>query len=214
MGPCTVVAVTDTKMLVSFDAGSTGYDVVHRYEAAVGSIVRKKFDAALKPLLLPPPTVPGEPRASFHLMPDTLVFHESPEDVRDVKCVEPGATVHVIVQLIGIRRVEFWWELDTAVTQVYIPPKKKEPTADDKDDKATQSDGPNDGAGAEEADGPSETNEANEANGTGEPEGANEGAGEPDGPAGEGPDTGADKREMDEMLTTEVEQDVESFWIG
>ena len=190
MGPCTVVEVTDTKMLVSFDAGSAGYDVVHRYEAAVGSIVRKKFDAALKPLLLPPPTVPGEPRASFHLMPDTLVFHESPEDVRDVKCVEPGATVHVIVQLIGIRRVDFWWELDTAVTQVYIPPKKKEPTADDKDDKATQSDG----AGA---DGPSETNEANdEANGAKES------------------NAGADKREMDEMLTTEVEQDVESFWIG
>ena len=202
MGPCTVLAVTDTQLLVSFGACATGYDVVHRYEAAVASVLRKKFDAGLKPLLLPPPTVAGEPRASFSLLPDTLVFHESPDDVRDIKCVEPGATVRVIVQFIGIRRADGGWELDTAVTQVYIPPAKKSAAAEDgaaegaaaegAEDKATQADdrtgdgsGDDDEARREEAR-RADAEEARKAEG----------------------------REMDEMLTTEVEQDVESFLIG
>ena len=211
MGPCTVVAVTDTKVLVSFGAGCTGYDVVHRYEAAVSGLVRKKFDTWLRPLLLPPPTVAGEPRASFNLLPDTLVFHESPDDVRDIRCVEPGATVRVIVQFIGIRRSDGGWELDTAVTQVYIPPKKKEAVepaeaveaveADKKDQdkkeqdkkeavaKETEEDGGKDKATQCASDEERREEERREE------------------------ERAAETREMNEMLTTEVEQDVESFMI-
>ena len=215
MGPCTVVAVTDTKVLVSFGAGCTGYDVVHRYEAAVSGLVRKKFDTWLRPLLLPPPTVAGEPRASFNLLPDTLVFHESPDDVRDIRCVEPGATVRVIVQFIGIRRSDGGWELDTAVTQVYIPPKKKEAAeaveeaeaaeaveadrreedkkeedkSDKKDEKETEKDGGKDKATQCASDEERREEERREE------------------------EQAAATREMNEMLTTEVEQDVESFMI-
>ncbi len=211
MGPCTVVAVTDTKVLVSFGAGCTGYDVVHRYEAAVSGLVRKKFDTWLRPLLLPPPTVAGEPRASFNLLPDTLVFHESPDDVRDIRCVEPGATVRVIVQFIGIRRSDGGWELDTAVTQVYIPPKKKEAVQavesveaveadlreedkreEDKregDEKETEEDGGKDKATQCASDEERREEERREE------------------------ERAAETREMNEMLTTEVEQDVESFMI-
>ncbi len=215
MGPCTVVAVTDTKVLVSFGAGCTGYDVVHRYEAAVSGLVRKKFDTSLRPLLLPPPTVAGEPRASFNLLPDTLVFHESPDDVRDIRCVEPGATVRVIVQFIGIRRSDGGWEFDTAVTQVYIPPKKKEAAeaaeeaeateaveadrreedkkeedkSDKKDEKETEKDGGKDKATQCASDEERREEERREE------------------------EQAAETREMNEMLTTEVEQDVESFMI-
>ena len=218
MGPCTVVAVTDTKVLVSFGAGCTGYDVVHRYEAAVSGLVRKKFDTSLRPLLLPPPTVAGEPRASFNLLPDTLVFHESPDDVRDIRCVEPGATVRVIVQFIGIRRSDGGWEFDTAVTQVYIPPKKKEAAeaaeaveeaeaaeaveadrreedkkeedkSDKKDEKETEKDGGKDKATQCASDEERREEERREE------------------------EQAAATREMNEMLTTEVEQDVESFMI-
>ena len=214
MGPCTVVAVTDTKVLVSFGAGCTGYDVVHRYEAAVSGLVRKKFDTSLRPLLLPPPTVAGEPRASFNLLPDTLVFHESPDDVRDIRCVEPGATVRVIVQFIGIRRSDGGWELDTAVTQVYIPPKKKEAVEaveaveadrreeveadrreedkreeDKRDEKETEEDGGKDKATQCASDEERREEERREE------------------------ERAAETREMNEMLTTEVEQDVESFMI-
>ena len=216
MGPCTVVAVTDTKVLVSFGAGCAGYDVVHRYETAVSGLVRKKFDTSLRPLLLPPPTVSGEPRASFNLLPDTLVFHESPDDVRDIRCVEPGATVRVIVQFIGIRRSDGGWELDTAVTQVYIPPKKKEAVeaveADrreedkkesveageedkreedkkEQDEKETEKDGGKDKATQCASDEERREEERREE------------------------ERAAETREMNEMLTTEVEQDVESFMI-
>jgi hypothetical protein len=218
MGPCTVVAVTDAKVLVSFGAGCAGYDVVHRYEAAVSGLVRKKFDTSLRPLLLPPPTVAGEPRASFNLLPDTLVFHESPDDVRDIRCVEPGATVRVIVQFVGIRRSDGGWELDTAVTQVYIPPKKKEAVEADRREEV-------EAVEAVEADRREEV-EAIEA---GE-EGKKEKAGtEEDGGTDKATQCASDEerreeerreeeraaetREMNEMLTTEVEQDVESFMI-
>lgn len=219
MGPCTVVAVTDTKVLVSFGAGCTGYDVVHRYEAAVSGLVRKKFDTWLRPLLLPPPTVAGEPRASFNLLPDTLVFHESPDDVRDIRCVEPGATVRVIVQFVGIRRSDGGWELDTAVTQVYIPPKKKE--ADRREE-----------AEAVEADRKEDKKESVEAGEADKKEGKKEAvAKETEEDNGKDKATqcasdeerreeerreeerAAETREMNEMLTTEVEQDVESFMI-
>ena len=198
MGPCTVVAVTDTKVLVSFGAGCTGYDVVHRYEAAVSGLVRKKFDTSLRPLLLPPPTVAGEPRASFNLLPDTLVFYESPDDVRDIRCVEPGATVRVIVQFIGIRRSDGGWELDTAVTQVYIPPKKKEEVEaveageEGKKEavaKETEEDGGTDKATQCASDEERREEERREE------------------------ERAAETREMNEMLATEVEQDVESFMI-
>ena len=221
MGPCTVVAVTDAKMLVSFDAGCAGYDVVHRYEAAVAGLVRKKFDTWLRPLLLPPPTATGEPRAAFNLLPDTLVFHESPEDVRDIRCVEPGATVRVIVQFIGIRRSDGGWELDTAVTQVYIPPKKKEapveaPVASpveapvetpvearveaDRREEAEAAEKENEkDSGKDKATQCASDEERREAERREEERREEERA--------------AETREMDEMLTTEVEQDVESFMI-
>jgi hypothetical protein len=211
MGPCTVVAVTDTKVLVSFGAGCTGYDVAHRYEAAVSGLVRKKFDTSLRPLLLPPPTVAGEPRASFNLLPDTLVFHESPDDVRDIRCVEPGATVRVIVQFIGIRRSDGGWELDTAVTQVYIPPKKKESDrreeaeaveADRREEDKKEEDKREEAAAQEtEKDGGKDkaTQCASDEERREEERREEEQA--------------AATREMNEMLTTEVEQDVESFMI-
>ena len=212
MGPCTVVAVTDTKVLVSFGAGCTGYDVVHRYEAAVSGLVRKKFDTWLRPLLLPPPTVAGEPRASFNLLPDTLVFHESPDDVRDIRCVEPGATVRVIVQFIGIRRSDGGWELDTAVTQVYIPPKKKEAVeaveaaeADKKEQDKEEQDKKEDKKEAvaketEEDNGKDKATQCASDEERREEERREE-------------ERAAETREMNEMLTTEVEQDVESFMI-
>ena len=232
MGPCTVVAVTDTKVLVSFGAKCTGYDVVHRYEAAVSGLVRKKFDTSLRPLLLPPPTVAGEPRASFNLLPDTLVFHESPNDVRDIRCVEPGATVRVIVQFVGIRRSDGGWELDTAVTQVYIPPKKKEAV---EAVEAVEADR-REAIEAVEADRREEV-EAVEADRREEVEAVEAGEEGKKEKAGTEEDGGTDKatqcasdeerreeerreeeraaetREMNEMLTTEVEQDVESFMI-
>jgi hypothetical protein len=221
MGPCTVVAVTDTKVLVSFGAGCTGYDVVHRYEAAVSGLVRKKFDTWLRPLLLPPPTVAGEPRASFNLLPDTLVFHESPDDVRDIRCVEPGATVRVIVQFIGIRRSDGGWELDTAVTQVYIPPKKKEAVepaeaveaveADrrEEDKKEAVEADRREEAEAVEADRKKETEE------DGGTDKATQCASDEERREEERreEERAAENREMNEMLTTEVEQDVESFMI-
>ena len=221
MGPCTVVAVTDTKVLVSFGAGCTGYDVVHRYEAAVSGLVRKKFDTSLRPLLLPPPTVAGEPRASFNLLPDTLVFHESPDDVRDIRCVEPGATVRVIVQFIGIRRSDGGWELDTAVTQVYIPPKKKEAVeaaeaaeaveADrrEEDKKEAVEADRREEAEAVEADRKKETEE------DGGTDKATQCASDEERREEERreEERAAENREMNEMLTTEVEQDVESFMI-
>ena len=221
MGPCTVVAVTDTKVLVSFGAGCTGYDVVHRYEAAVSGLVRKKFDTSLRPLLLPPPTVAGEPRASFNLLPDTLVFHESPDDVRDIRCVEPGATVRVIVQFIGIRRSDGGWELDTAVTQVYIPPKKKEAVepaeaveaveADrrEEDKKEAVEADRREEAEAVEADRKKETEE------DGGTDKATQCASDEERREEERreEERAAETREMNEMLTTEVEQDVESFMI-
>ena len=241
MGPCTVVAVTDTKVLVSFGAKCTGYDVVHRYEAAVSGLVRKKFDTSLRPLLLPPPTVAGEPRASFNLLPDTLVFHESPNDVRDIRCVEPGATVRVIVQFVGIRRSDGGWELDTAVTQVYIPPKKKEAIEAVEAVEADRREA--DRREAVEADRREEV-EAVEADRREEDrreeveaveadrreEGKKEKAGtEEDGGTDKATQCASDEerreeerreeeraaetREMNEMLTTEVEQDVESFMI-
>ena len=217
MGPCTVVAVTDTKVLVSFGAGCAGYDVVHRYEAAVSGLVRKKFDTSLRPLLLTPPTVAGEPRASFNLLPDTLVFHESPDDVRDIRCVEPGATVRVIVQFIGIRRSDGGWELDTAVTQVYIPPKKKEAVEAVEADRREET----------EAD-PREEEDKNEQDKSDKSEAAAQET-EQDGVKDKATQCASDEerreeerreeeraaetREMNEMLTTEVEQDVESFMI-
>ena len=208
MGPCTVLAVTDTKLLVSFGACATGYDVVHRYEAAVASVLRKKFDAGLKPLLLPPPTVAGEPRASFSLLPDTLVFHESPDDVRDIKCVEPGATVRVIVQFIGIRRADGGWELDTAVTQVYIPPAKKSAAAEDGATEGAATEGAaTEGAATEGAE--DKATQADDGSGD-DDEARREEARRADAEEARK----AEGREMDEMLTTEVEQDVESFLIG
>ena len=228
MGPCTVVAVTDTKVLVSFGAGCAGYDVVHRYEAAVAGLVRKKFDTSLRPLLLPPPTVAGEPRASFNLLPDTLVFHESPDDVRDIRCVEPGATVRVIVQFVGIRRSDGGWELDTAVTQVYIPPKKKESV---EAVEAVEADRREEVEAVEavESDRKEDKKESVESVEAGE-EGKKEKAGtEEDGGTDKATQCASDEerreeerreeeraaetREMNEMLTTEVEQDVESFMI-
>jgi hypothetical protein len=180
IGPCTVVSVADTKVLVSFGASATGYEALHRYETAVAGIVRKKFDSALKPLLMPPPTVTGEPRASFSLLSDTLVFHESPENVRDIASVAPGETVRAIVQFIGVRRADCGWELDTAVTQIYIPPKKK-------------------AVEAVEAVEPERSEEAVEAERGEEDRGAER--------------RSEDARDIEEMLTTEIEQDVESFWI-
>jgi hypothetical protein len=224
MGPCTVVAVTDTKVLVSFGAGCTGYDVVHRYEAAVSGLVRKKFDTSLRPLLLPPPTVAGEPRASFNLLPDTLVFHESPDDVRDIRCVEPGATVRVIVQFIGIRRSDGGWEFDTAVTQVYIPPKKKEAVEADRREEAEAVE-----ADKKEQDKKEDKKEAVEAVESVEAGEEDEKETETDGGKDKATQCASDEerreeerreeeraaetREMNEMLTTEVEQDVESFMI-
>jgi len=183
IGPCTVVSVADTKVLVSFGASATGYEALHRYETAVAGIVRKKFDSALKPLLMPPPTVTGEPRASFSLLSDTLVFHESPENVRDIASVVQGETVRAIVQFIGVRRADGGWELDTAVTQIYIPPKKKA----ERSEEAVE---------AEAAVEPDRSVEAVEAERSEEAERRSEAA-----------------RDMEEMLTTEIEQDVESFWI-
>jgi hypothetical protein len=228
MGPCTVVAVTDTKVLVSFGAGCTGYDVVHRYEAAVSGLVRKKFDTSLRPLLLPPPTVAGEPRASFNLLPDTLVFHESPDDVRDIRCVEPGATVRVIVQFIGIRRSDGGWEFDTAVTQVYIPPKKKEAVeaaeaAEAVEADRREEDRKEDKKEAVEADKKEQdkkeqdkkeavAKETEEDNGKDK---ATQCASDEERREEERreEERAAETREMNEMLTTEVEQDVESFMI-
>ena len=258
IGPCTVVSVNDASACVAFGAGAKGYDIMHSYETAVAGIVRKKFDGALKPLLLPPPSVTTDPRASFNLLADTtIVFLESPENVRDLSAVVVGDVVHVIVQFVGVRRVAGTWELDTAVTQIYVPPKKKPDSA-----VSTQTDATEAGAGVEgvEAVETAETAGAEaagaEAEGA-ETEGAEtEGveAGEADrgevdrgeadrGEAGEAGE--ADRREGvveageaveadrgeaveaveagpsaveteceidDEMLTTEVEQDVESFW--
>jgi len=217
MGPCTVVAVTDTKVLVSFGAGCAGYDVVHRYEAAVSGLVRKKFDTSLRPLLLPPPTVAGEPRASFNLLPDTLVFHESPDDVRDIRCVEPGATVRVIVQFVGIRRSDGGWELDTAVTQVYIPPKKKEAVeaveSDRKEDKKESVEAVESVEAGEE--GKREEAVAKETEEDGGTDKATQCASDEERREEERreEERAAETREMNEMLTTEVEQDVESFMI-
>ena len=223
MGPCTVVEVTDAKMLVSFGAGCAGYDVVHRYEAAVSGLVRKKFDTWLRPLLLPPPTATGEPRAAFNLLPDTLVFHESPEDVRDIRCVEPGATVRVIVQFIGIRRSDGGWELDTAVTQVYIPPKKKEAPIETPVEAPVEADRREEAAveapvAAAEADRREEAhveaaekeNEKDSGKDKATQCASDEERREEERRAEE---RAAETREMDEMLTTEVEQDVESFMI-
>ncbi len=237
MGPCTVVAVTDTKVLVSFGAGCTGYNVVHRYEAAVSGLVRKKFDTSLRPLLLPPPTVAGEPRASFNLLPDTLVFHESPDDVRDIRCVEPGATVRVIVQFIGIRRSDGGWEFDTAVTQVYIPPKKKEAAeaveaveaveaaeaADAVEADRREEDRKEDKKEAVEADKKEQDKKeqdkkeavAKETEEDGGKDKATQCASDEERREEERreEERAAETREMNEMLTTEVEQDVESFMI-
>lgn len=218
MGPCTVVAVTDAKMLVSFEAGCAGYDVVHRYEAAVSGLVRKKFDTWLRPLLLPPPTATGEPRAAFNLLPDTLVFHESPEDVRDIRCVHPGATVRVIVQFIGIRRSDGGWELDTAVTQVYIPPKKKEAPVETPVEADRREEAPVEApvAAPVEADRSEEAEPAEKENekDSGKDK-ATQCASEEERREEERreEERAAETREMDEMLTTEVEQDVESFMI-
>ena len=218
MGPCTVVAVTDAKMLVSFDAGCAGYDVVHRYEAAVAGLVRKKFDTWLRPLLLPPPTATGEPRAAFNLLPDTLVFHESPEDVRDIRCVEPGATVRVIVQFIGIRRSDGGWVLDTAVTQVYIPPKKKEAPVEPPLEPPVAApvespvEAPVEADRSEEAhvEAAEKENEKDSGRDKATQCASDEERREEERRAEE---RAAETREMDEMLTTEVEQDVESFMI-
>jgi hypothetical protein len=198
--------------------------VVHRYEAAVSGLVRKKFDTSLRPLLLPPPTVAGEPRASFNLLPDTLVFHESPDDVRDIRCVEPGATVRVIVQFVGIRRSDGGWELDTAVTQVYIPPKKKEAVEAVEADRREEVEA----VEAVEADRREEV-ESVEAGEEGKREEAVAKETEEDGGTDKATQCASDEerreeerreeeraaenREMNEMLTTEVEQDVESFMI-
>ncbi len=219
MGPCTVVAVTDTKVLVSFGAGCTGYDVVHRYEAAVSGLVRKKFDTWLRPLLLPPPTVAGEPRASFNLLPDTLVFHESPDDVRDIRCVEPGATVRVIVQFIGIRRSDGGWELDTAVTQVYIPPKKKESVesveADRREEDRREEDKKESVEAGEEDKREEDKKDEKETEKDGGKDKATQCASDEERREEERreEERAAENREMNEMLTTEVEQDVESFMI-
>jgi hypothetical protein len=160
------------------------------------------------------------------LLPDTLVFHESPNDVRDIRCVEPGATVRVIVQFVGIRRSDGGWELDTAVTQVYIPPKKKEAVeAVEAVEEDRREEDRRESVEAVEADRREEV-EAVEA---GE-EGKKEKAGtEEDGGTDKATQCASDEerreeerreeeraaetREMNEMLTTEVEQDVESFMI-
>ena len=271
IGPCTVVSVTDASACVAFGAGAKGYDIMHSYETAVAGIVRKKFDGALKPLLLPPPSVTTDPRASFNLLADTtIVFLESPENVRDLSAVVVGDVVHVIVQFVGVRRVAGTWELDTAVTQIYVPPKKKPDSA-----VSTQTDATEAGAGAEgvEAVETGETGETAGAEAEGaeaegaEAEGAEAEGAETEGAETEGVEAGeadrgevdrgeadrgeageageADRREGvveageaveadrgeaveaveagpsaveteceidDEMLTTEVEQDVESFW--
>ncbi len=206
------MAVTDTKVLVSFGAGCTGYDVVYSYEVAVSGLVRKKFDTSLRPLLLPPPTVAGEPRASFNLLPDTLVFHESPDDVRDIRCVEPGATVRVIVQFIGIRRSDGGWELDTAVTQVYIPPKKKETVESVEAVEAVEADRREEDKKEEDK---REEAAAQETEKDGGKDKATQCASDEERREEERreEERAAETREMNEMLTTEVEQDVESFMI-
>ena len=261
IGPCTVVSVTDASACVAFGAGAKGYDIMHSYETAVAGIVRKKFDGALKPLLLPPPSVTTDPRASFNLLADTtIVFLESPENVRDLSAVVVGDVVHVIVQFVGVRRVAGTWELDTAVTQIYVPPKKKPDSAVSTQTDATEAGAEGvegveavetagaEAAGAEAAGAEAEGAEAEGAEAEGaETEGVEAGeadrgeAGEVDrGEAGEadrregvveaGEAVEADRGEAveaveagpsaveteceidDEMLTTEVEQDVESFW--
>jgi hypothetical protein len=125
------------------------------------------------------------------------------------------------VQFIGIRRSDGGWELDTAVTQVYIPPKKKEAVepaeaveaveADrrEEDKKEAVEADRREEAEAVEADRKKETEE------DGGTDKATQCASDEERREEERreEERAAENREMNEMLTTEVEQDVESFMI-
>ena len=192
VGPCVVTALTDSTIGISFGAGSKGYDMLHRYERAVEQIVTKKFSAAIRPLVLPPASVPGEPHVTFKLLRDAPVYHETPDNVRDTSVLSVGSVVRLIVQFVGVRRTSGVWEHDAAVTQVFVPPKP-----------------------APEAPaaplGPAEPAEP------AEPEAPNPESKDPCGECADDEvesdraEKGVDTNDLNEMLTTEVEQDVESF---
>ena len=168
VGPCAVTALTDSTITVSFGAGAKGYDILHRFERAVEQIVTKKFNSAIRPLVLPPASVPGEPHVTFKLLADAPVFHETPDNVRDTSAISVGSFVRLIVQFVGVRRTSGVWEHDTAVTQIFVPPKSR----------------------------PVDT--------------MTEPVPEPE-PEPYIADKAVDTNDLNEMLTTEIEQDAESF---
>jgi hypothetical protein len=184
VGPCVVTALTDATIGVSFRTGAKGYDMLHRYERAVEQIVTKKFSAAIRPLVLPPASVPGDPHATFKLLHDAPVFHETPDNVRDTSVLAVGSVVRLIVQFVGVRRTSGVWEHDSAVTQVFVPPKAKEPAKEPEPEPEPNHEGADGAEGADGDEGEVESDRAEKA---------------------------VDTNDLNEMLTTEVEQDVESF---
>jgi hypothetical protein len=194
VGPCVVTALTDKTIGVSFGAGAKGYDMLHRYERAVEQIVTKKFSAAIRPLVLPPASVPGDPHVTFKLLHDAPVFHETPDNVRDTSVLAVGSVVRLIVQFVGVRRTGGVWEHDSAVTQVFVPPKPAPPEPE-----------------APEAPEP-EAPEAPEAEAPPEPNAVDGADADHDGDVeSDRAEKAVDTNDLNEMLTTEVEQDVESF---
>jgi hypothetical protein len=193
VGPCVVTALTDKTISVSFGTGAKGYDMLHRYERAVEQIVTKKFSAAIRPLVLPPASVPGDPHVTFKLLHDAPVFHETPDNVRDTSVLAVGSVVRLIVQFVGVRRTSGVWEHDSAVTQVFVPPKpapkpepEPEPEPELEPEPEPEPEAPNavDGADGDDHGAEVESDRAEKA---------------------------VDTNDLNEMLTTEVEQDVESF---
>lgn len=188
VGPCVVTALTDKTIGVSFGAGAKGYDMLHRYERAVEQIVTKKFSAAIRPLVLPPASVPGDPHVTFKLLHDAPVFHETPDNVRDTSVLAVGSVVRLIVQFVGVRRTGGVWEHDSAVTQVFVPPKPALSAPEAlAAPAAPESNGGEGAEGADGAEGGDEDVESDRA------------------------EKAVDTNDLNEMLTTEVEQDVESF---
>ena len=197
VGPCVVTALTDKTIGVSFGAGAKGYDMLHRYERAVEQIVTKKFSAAIRPLVLPPASVPGDPHVTFKLLHDAPVFHETPDNVRDTSVLAVGSVVRLIVQFVGVRRTSGVWEHDSAVTQVFVPPKPAP--------KAPEPEAPKVPAPEPEAPEP-EAPEPNAVDGADGADADHDGDVESD-----RAEKAVDTNDLNEMLTTEVEQDVESF---
>ena len=193
-----MTALTDSTIGISFGAGSKGYDMLHRYERAVEQIVTKKFSAAIRPLVLPPASVPGEPHVTFKLLRDAPVYHETPDNVRDTSVLSVGSVVRLIVQFVGVRRTSGVWEHDAAVTQVFVPPKPapEAPEAPEAPAEPAEPEAPAEPAEPEAPNPESKDHRGECADDEVESDRA---------------EKGVDTNDLNEMLTTEVEQDVESF---